>query len=313
MITISELYKNYNKIVIWGGGGKFEKTYDGVLRFDYIVDSDEKKWGTEIKGLTIYSPKKLLSEEYTVAIIICSNYWEEIVEQIKCMNCPSRVFLPDMLEPNPFSSAGYYKKSFALFAEDGIIEGLSSRYNINIKHYIDIGANHPLAGNATALFYLKGATGCLIEPNGEYTKMLRMFRPKDKVLHMGISDDNAAGGELDYYKIDGLVWRNTFSAEVAEKYRMMGYTISKEKVMVESLNNIIKKYDKKIQYISIDVEGLEWYVLKDFEFEKHNVEIFNIEKGDENVRELMHTKGYVIVAETLSNWIFLKDGLVCEI
>lgn len=92
--------------------------------------------------------------------------WVEILKQIREIRKDIKVYLPFMLEER---SDNYFeqvsKKSFALFAEDAIIQGISKRYQIPIKHYIDIGANHPILGNATFAFYLNGAKGFLVEPN----------------------------------------------------------------------------------------------------------------------------------------------------
>ena len=73
-----------------------------------------------------------------------------------------------------------------------------------------------------------------------------------------------------------------------------------------------EEYGEKVNYISIDTEGLEWEILKEFNFEKYDVEIFNIEKSGDNVKNLLIEKNYKLVMQTISNWIFVKNGLVDE-
>ena len=76
-----------------------------------------------------------------------------------------------------------------------------------------------------------------------------------------------------------------------------------------SLNDLIKKHlDKKqIDYISIDTEGSEFEILKNFDFKKQQVEIFTIEHNflDEKrakIFKIMTENNYKRVFETLSHW-----------
>lgn len=56
---------------------------------------------------------------------------------------------------------------------------------VNID-YIDVGANHPTDISNTYLLYRNNYNGYLIEPNPELCNLLKVFRPKDKVLNIGI-------------------------------------------------------------------------------------------------------------------------------
>lgn len=311
MMSLNEIYEKYQKIIVWGAGGNFINSYSGSIRIDYIVDSDKKKWGKTIgDGIKIEPPHKILSEEpEKTVIIICSDYWKEIMEEI---NDSYDVYLPCMIEPNPFQKDTMYKRGFSLFAEDAIIEGISNRYHISIDHYIDIGANHPYYGNTSILFYLNGATGCLVEPNAQHIELLKRFRPNDKVINKGVSDKENDGKILTYYMVKDIDTINTFSREVVKKYRDKGLQIEEKMLEMVSLDSIIDNYGKKINYISIDVEGLEFKILKDFDFKKYGIEIFNIEKGDEKCKDLLLNSGYEKAGETPSNWIFVKEGLIHE-
>ena len=76
-----------------------------------------------------------------------------------------------------------------------------------------------------------------------------------------------------------------------------------------SLNDLIKKHlDKKqIDYISIDTEGSEFEILKNFDFKKQQVEIFTIEHNfleekRDKIFKIMTENDYKRVFETLSHW-----------
>ncbi len=311
MISLNEIYQKYEKIIVWGAGGSFKNSFSGGMRIDYIIDSDETKWGKKIgDGIRIEPPQKLLSEkpEKTV-VIICSVYWKEIMKEI---SNSFDIFLPCMIEPNPFQKDTIYKRGFSLFAEDAIVKGISDRYHININHYIDIGANHPYGGNASFLFYLNGATGCLVEPNKQHIELLKKFRPNDKVINKGVSNKENDGKKSTYYMVKDIDTINTFSEVAVKRYRDKGLQIEEKSLEMISLDSLIEDYGKKINYISIDVEGLEFEILKDFDFKRYDIEIFNIEKSDVRCKNLLLSSGYEKAGETPSNWIFVKEGFIHE-
>jgi FkbM family methyltransferase len=71
-------------------------------------------------------------------------------------------------------------------------------------------------------------------------------------------------------------------------YTSSTYNSSAKKLKSLSLNNLIKKYQltKNIDYISIDTEGNELDIIKNFNFNKYNVKIFTIEHNfQKNIRE----------------------------
>lgn len=112
--------------------------------------------------------------------------------------------------------------------------------------------------------------------------------------------------------VEGLNSRNTFSEKVADEYVRKGFPVVTRKIKLMSLNALLESFGEVIDYISIDVEGLEYEILKNFDFEKYGVSFFNIEKGDLRVKDLLLSNGYKLVSETISNWIFTINGLVDE-
>src|SRR5512143_4000643 len=64
---------------------------------------------------------------------------------------------PSKFEGGSFHS-GYYEDYVLASVLDGVVSGT----------YIDVGANHPIEDNVTALFYERGWHGITIEPNPEY-------------------------------------------------------------------------------------------------------------------------------------------------
>ncbi len=313
-MTLEDMKAKYEKIVIWGAGKTFVRACTDDLDIAYIVDADKNKRGTYSKGIKVEAPEKLLEEKMdNVCIIIFSIYWKEIIVQINAMKITADVVLPSMIVPSQFfREEKPYKTSFALFAEDAIISGIAERYNISIKHYIDIGANHPMYGNSTFLFYLKGCSGILVEPNRSYSDRIKQYRPRDTVWNVGIAGKGTKC-EGTYYEVEGFDTRNTFSEETAEYYRQRGFNVHTKMVDLMDLESLLEQYGERVDYINIDVEGMEYDILKEFDFRKHDIAVFNIEKGNDLIKELMIANNYYLVAETPSNWIFFQNGKVKEI
>lgn len=81
----------FNKqIVVFGAGRTFEhylERYGEDFPPSYLVDNDEKKWGTKKLGYEIKSPDSLLSiPADRLCLVICSIYFNEIEAQLHQMN-----------------------------------------------------------------------------------------------------------------------------------------------------------------------------------------------------------------------------------
>jgi FkbM family methyltransferase len=75
-----------------------------------------------------------------------------------------------------------------------------------------------------------------------------------------------------------------------------------------SLYDLLEKYNapKYIDYLSIDTEGSEYEILKNFDFEKYIFKIITCEHNHSQMREeiynLLTNKGYIRKYENLSQW-----------
>ena len=76
-----------------------------------------------------------------------------------------------------------------------------------------------------------------------------------------------------------------------------------------SLNDLIGQNtsNKNIDYISIDTEGSEYEILKNFDFKKYNIEIFTvehnfIEKKRKAIFNLLSSNNYLRVFTNISQW-----------
>jgi FkbM family methyltransferase len=94
-------------------------------------------------------------------------------------------------------------------------------------------------------------------------------------------------------------------------------------VVTVSLNDLLEEYSapSKIDYISIDTEGSEFEIIKNFNFTKYDVEIFTIEHNAASYREdiikLLESKKYFRIppgffSPGFEDWYIKKDNPVLK-
>ena len=89
-----------------------------------------------------------------------------------------------------------------------------------------------------------------------------------------------------------------------------------------SLNDLLEEYKapNKIDYISVDTEGSEFKILKNFNFKRYDVKIFTVEHNfveskRNNIFELMSANNFIRVFEKISqwdDWYIKKESTILE-
>ncbi len=221
---------------------------------------------------------------------------------------------------NDFRATFNNKKSYSQSGEDLIVQYILK----NVKNkcddisYLDIGANHPILLSNTYLFYKNNVNsyGVLVEPNSSLIPSIKRLRPKDTVLNVGVSPDGNEG-LMKFYMSESHVL-STFSEEEKISYEKMGHEIVDEiDVKVVEINKLVEKYfnGRSLDVLSLDVEGLDLQILKQFDFNKKRPKIIIVEtiihrplleqsKNDDIISHLL-SKDYFIYADTYINTIFV--------
>lgn len=212
------------------------------------------------------------------------------------------------------------KVSYSQSGEDLIADYFFESIGIKQPTYIDIGANQPIKGNNTYLFYLKGGKGICVEPDISLISSLKKARPRDVILNIGVSVTVAA--KADFYFFDGhySAW-NTFSKEDADKKsKESGIVYRQAKVQLETVGNIADEYDfQMVNFISLDVEGLDLAILKSMDFNKIRPELICVEtiefslnntmNKNQEIINYMLTQGYRVYADTNLNTLFCRNDI----
>jgi FkbM family methyltransferase len=108
----------------------------------------------------------------------------------------------------------------------------------------------------------------------------------------------------DHIDLSGIV--NSFNQDKHRKKRNIGNTYTVETV---SLTDLLNFYNAPsvIDYISIDTEGSEYEILKNFDFNRYSITIFTIEHNyiesqRNQIKELMEKNNYRRIFVDYSKW-----------
>ena len=177
----------------------------------------------------------------------------------------------------------YSKKSYSLSNVDLVIERIFKKKKKGV--YIDVGCNHPIKYNNTYLLYKKGWNGINIDLDQESIKQFNELRTRDVNIQTLVTSFDNEEKELYFYHSRSAI--NTISKELVKSRKKNFKEI--RKIKGKSLNSIIensKFKDSKIDLMSIDIENYEYEALKNFNFNKYNIDIVVTEITDINIKDL---------------------------
>jgi FkbM family methyltransferase len=213
------------------------------------------------------------------------------------------------------------KISYSQCGEDLIVDFLLTWVlKIEKPTYLDIGAHHPWSMNNTMRFYKRGSTGINIEPDPVLFHIFPKFRSKDININKGVGFGEYP--EVADFYIMSYKALNTFSKVEAERIASTSDIKIENIQQVEliNINDILSIYHSTspLDFLSIDVEGLDLDVLKSIEFERYTINVICVEtlkfidginqakKNDTS--EFLLEKGFKEYANTSINTIFVRGA-----
>ena len=153
-----------------------------------------------------------------------------------------------------------------------------------IGKFVDLGCFHPTRDNNTFRFYKKNWRGINVDLNPITIELFNFFRSKDININCAISDKKAL---KKMYFIDDLSPLNTLDLNhlnfLKKNFLFKNIDFKERKIKTENINTILKKYKfNRVDFLNIDLEGLEYDVIKSINFKKFEIKLICIEILDHN-------------------------------
>ncbi|MBD1916309.1 MULTISPECIES: FkbM family methyltransferase [Cyanophyceae] len=216
----------------------------------------------------------------------------------------------------PFPIYNHHTISFSQEGEDRILARLFERKEKG--YYVDVGAHHPQLFSNTYLFYLRGWRGINIDAMPGSMDAFKVTRPDDINLERAIAQKEE---DLTYYMFNNPAY-NSFSEELSEKrdgLRGVVKLINQKTIKTQRLSSILDEYissTTSIDFMSIDVEGLDYQVLLSNNWSKYRPKIILIEELEFNLDKPLETsesyvflksQGYRLFAKTMNTIFYILE------
>ncbi len=219
-------------------------------------------------------------------------------------------------DPNYIGYPGHADQQFGPVTyshcgEDIMVCNLFDMMGIKKPTYLDIGAHHPFTISNTALLYHRGSRGVNIEANPNLIDLFKLHRPEDKNVNIGIA---LQAGMHTFYMWNSYSGRNTFSKEWGDKLEVKGGETELECI---TIHQALEQHCGGVwpDLLTIDIEGLDYDVLRTANFSKNRPKIICAEiwkKESVRFRDMMDLQGFAPYSRHHMDVIFI-DKQYCDI
>ena len=228
-----------------------------------------------------------------------------------------RIILENIL-PNGFlkNAFGFFaifvppKKSYSQKGEDLIVHAFFGKRKNG--YYLDIGSFHPTWISNTHLFHKHGWKGTVVDIDQYKLDLFKLLRKtKVQILRAAVIPRKTKENKINVYKFftkRGWSDVDTLDFKTAEKLKNNGrgeYLI--EKIQTIDINSLLNKLPK-INFLNIDIEGLDTKVVNAIDFDKFEIDVILFEDNDyyggqKKLIKKLEEKGYF--------HLFTSGGSVC--
>lgn len=193
------------------------------------------------------------------------------------------------------------KPSYAQHQEDLLVSQTITDDDIRNGVYVDVGANHPTVLSNTFLFYRKGGSGIVIEPNRAFKRLYSWFRPRDVFLGIGCAE--RASLMTFHHHPQSTVFSGFSPGPGAVSHRT-------ECLPLLPLDSVMPLVGSRpIYLLSVDAEGLDIDVLKGGSRTLERTQRVIVEFGDHqnDIARMLTERGFSITHTTTHNMILERN------
>lgn len=205
---------------------------------------------------------------------------------------------------------GLVKKNYSQDKEDLFL--INYFKEISKGYYVDIGCHHPKRFSNTYLLYKKGWNGINVDANKWTIFLFNLFRRRDANFCVVLSDSSHP---VVFYEFNESALNGILSTERVAKLVELGIHPKREKkitpIPIQDFIEQKKLKDRKINFFKIDVEGLDFEIIKKIDLKNINIDLLMIEKSDEKenkrIIQFLKEQSYDLIYESNRNFILKKN------
>ena len=217
-----------------------------------------------------------------------------------------------------FGRPRYWQRSFAQEGEDLVLLRLISDASQRTGFFVDVSAHHPSRFSNTRLFYDLGWRGVSIDPRPGFAKEFLEERPDDIAIEAAVAQ---TPGELTYYMFDepalnGFDQQLSTDRDTKSSYRILEH----RQVQVRRLDSLLSETLPKqqaIDFLSIDVEGLDFDVVQSNDWDRFRPQYVLVEIFGHGLEEVLESESarylveqnYRAISRT-RHTVFFEDVMV---
>lgn len=209
---------------------------------------------------------------------------------------------------------------YSQYGQDQYLETNIFKHHLN-GFYVDVGAHDGLSLNNTLYFEKNNNwTGINIEPNKKVFDKLIINRPNNINLNCAVSNNN---GQTDFFCNTGYTEmlsgiKDTFDSRhltrLQNENKQMGSTTELIQVNTKKLETIFDENNiSRVNYLSIDVEGAEFEVIKSINFDKVFIDVIGFENNYNDtsipIVEYLQNKNFVIICVSHDIFMINKNSI----
>lgn len=207
----------------------------------------------------------------------------------------------------------YHVLSFSQEGEDRLLARLLEGSPPGF--YVDVGAHHPQRFSNTYAFYLRGWRGLNLDPAPGTRELFDRLRPRDINLEMAVG----LPGNRFYHQFAESAL-NGFDAELSEQRQSSGQIVLERRlVQTVPLAEVLDRFlpaETRIDFLNVDVEGLDLEVLRSNDWSKHRPRLVLAEERERGdlavlletpVVHFLRDQGYRTIARTLNTVVFREQ------
>lgn len=200
-------------------------------------------------------------------------------------------------------------KSYSQKGEDLIVDAFFNRRRFG--YYLDIGCFHPRWLSNTHIFYKKGWLGSVVDVDKSKLRWFKLLRgSRVKIIYSAVVDKPKGINVAEIYKFNGgnLSEIDTLDKKTADDNRAKGWgDYDIEKINTIDINTLLESLPH-INFLNIDVEGLDSKIIGAINFKKYKIDVILFEDtqvfgGLESYRKILVNNGYF--------HLFTSGGSIC--